>query len=180
MSANDDIARRVLDAGVYVVLATADASGVPWASPVWFAIQEPVTFFWVSYPGARHSENIAAQPRIAMVVFDSTVQPLTGQAVYMTANADQVTDPQEVAHAVDVFSLESRRQGLSALSLDEVTGSARLRMYRARVEDYWILDPGSARLRMYRARGEDYWILDPDSPYDVRVHVQPYVQGETV
>ena len=95
-----------------------------------------------------------------MVVFDSTVQPLTGQAVYMTANADQVTDPQEVAHAVDVFSLESRRQGLSALSLDEVTGSARLRMYRARVEDYWI--------------------LDPDSPYDVRVHVQPYVQGETV
>src|SRR4029453_19261791 len=34
---NDDIARAILDAGVYVVFATADAEGVPWASPVWFA-----------------------------------------------------------------------------------------------------------------------------------------------
>jgi hypothetical protein len=159
VSTNDDIARRVLHAGVYVVLATADAAGVPWASPVWFATETPSTFFWVSYPGARHSENIQVQPRIAMVVFDSTVPPLTGQAVYMTANAEQVTDPPEVAHAVDVFSLESQRQGLSALSLEEVTGSARLRMYRARVEDYWI--------------------LDPDIPHDKRVQVRPYGQGDS-
>ena len=34
---NDDIARAILDAGTYVVLATANADGVPWASPVWFA-----------------------------------------------------------------------------------------------------------------------------------------------
>jgi predicted pyridoxine 5'-phosphate oxidase superfamily flavin-nucleotide-binding protein len=38
---NDDIARTILDAGIYVVLATADADGVPWASPVWFA--QPVS-----------------------------------------------------------------------------------------------------------------------------------------
>ena len=36
---NDDIARAILDAGIYVVLATADADGVPWASPVWFATE---------------------------------------------------------------------------------------------------------------------------------------------
>ena len=37
---NDDIARAILDAGIYVVLATADADGVPWASPVWFATED--------------------------------------------------------------------------------------------------------------------------------------------
>jgi hypothetical protein len=159
VSTNDDVARVVVDSGVYVVLATADAQGVPWASPVWFAVEEPSTLFWVSYSGARHSQNIAAQPRIAMVVFDSTVRPLTGQAVYMTAYAEQVTRPEEVAHAVDVFSRESVRQGLDALALDAVTGSGRLRMYRARVEEFSI--------------------LDPDSPYDVRVQVQPFRPGNT-
>ena len=158
MSTNNDIARAILDAGAYVVLATADADGVPWASPVWFAQDESGTIFWVSYPGARHSRNIQAQPRIAMVVFDSTVEPLTGQAVYMTAYAAQLADLEEVAHAVDVFSRESVRQGMSALSLDDVTGTARLRIYRARIEEYSI--------------------LDPDSPYDVRVQVQPFEPGD--
>jgi Pyridoxamine 5'-phosphate oxidase len=38
--ANEDVARAILDAGSYVVLATADADGVPWASPVWYAMEE--------------------------------------------------------------------------------------------------------------------------------------------
>ena len=153
MSRNDDIARAILDDGVYVVLATADGDGGPWASPVWFAMEEPSTLFWVSYPGARHSRNIETRPQIAMVVFDSSVRPLAGQAVYMSAYAEQVTDPPEVTHGADVFSRESIRQGLTALSPAEVTGSARLRLYRARVEGHWI--------------------LDPDSPHDVRTQVHP-------
>ena len=72
---NDDIARAILDTGIYVVLATADADGVPWASPVWFAKEDYRELYWVSYLGARHSQNIAVRPQIAMVVFDSTVPP---------------------------------------------------------------------------------------------------------
>lgn len=37
---NDDIARAILDGVTYVVLATADTDGVPWASPVWFATED--------------------------------------------------------------------------------------------------------------------------------------------
>jgi hypothetical protein len=32
---------------------------------------------------------------------------------------------------------------------------------------------GDARLRLYRARVHEHSILDPDSPYDVRVAVTP-------
>ena len=71
---NDDIARAILDAGRYVVLATAAMpDGLPWASPVWFATEDYRELFWVSYPSARHSQNIGVRPQIAMVVFDSTV-----------------------------------------------------------------------------------------------------------
>ena len=138
---NDDTARAILDAGRYVVLATADADGVPWASPVWFATEDYHEVFWVSYPGARHSQNIAVRPRIAMVVFDSTAAPLTGQGVYMSATAEQVTDPAALEHGLGVFSRESARQEGEGFEVDQVTGDARLRLYRASVDEHSILDP---------------------------------------
>ena len=138
---NDDTAREVLDAGRYVVLATADADGVPWASPVWFATEDYREVFWVSYPGARHSQNIAVQPRIAMVVFDSTVPSGTGQGVYMSATAEQLTDPAAIEHGIGVFSRECVRQEAEEWKVDQVTGEARLRLYRASVHEHSILDP---------------------------------------
>jgi Pyridoxamine 5'-phosphate oxidase len=150
---NDDIARAILDAGRYMVLATANADGVPWPSPVWFAMEDYRELYWVSFPGARHSQNIAMRPQIAMVVFDSTVLPGTGQAVYMIAIAEQVTDPSAVDHGIGVVSRVSVRHGAGAFGPDQVTGEARLRLYRANVREFWI--------------------LDPDSPFDVRVEVSP-------
>ena len=151
---NDDIARAILDAGIYVVLATAGADGMPWASPVWFAKEDYRELYWVSYPGARHSQNIAVRPQIALVVFDSTVPAGTGQAVYMTATAEQLTDPAAIEHGIGVFSRESERQGAKEeWGPDQVTGDARLRLYRANVGEYSI--------------------LDPDVPFDVRVDVSP-------
>ena len=151
---NDDIARAILDAGIYAVLATADADGVPWASPVWFAKEDYRELYWVSYPGARHSQNIAVRPQIAIVVFDSTVPSGTGQGVYMTATAEQLSDPAAIERGIGAFSRESVRQ---------------------RVEEEWGPDrvSGKARLRLYRANLREYSILDPDVPFDVRVDVRP-------
>jgi hypothetical protein len=138
---NDDIAREVLDAIPFVVLATADADGTPWASPVWFAHEDYREIFWVSAPDARHSRNIAARSRIAMVAFDSTVVPNTGQAVYISATAEQVQDHGEIERGLAVFSRESVRQGMVEWGPERVSGEARLRLYRARVTGHSILDP---------------------------------------
>jgi nitroimidazol reductase NimA-like FMN-containing flavoprotein (pyridoxamine 5'-phosphate oxidase superfamily) len=148
---NDDIAQAVLDSNNYVVLATAAGDGTPWASPVWFAHAGYRELFWVSAPDARHSRNILARPRIAMVVFDSTVAPNTGQAVYMTATAGRVTDPAEVERGMAVFAARLGQE--DEWGTDRVTAPARLRLYRAAVDEHSILDPGS--------------------PYDVRVTVEP-------
>ncbi|WP_291415189.1 pyridoxamine 5'-phosphate oxidase family protein [Actinophytocola sp.] len=140
---NDDIARAVLDGTSYVVLATADAAGLPWASPVWFAHEDPRELFWVSFPGARHSRNLADRPELAMVVFDSTRPSAGAQAVYMSATAGQVTDPAEIERGIGVFSRVSVREGLEPWGPDRVTGGARLRLYRAQVTEHSILDPGA-------------------------------------
>src|ERR1700741_1827278 len=97
-----DTARALIDANAYMTLATADRDGRPWASPVWFAHEGYTTFYWVSRPGTRHSQNLDARPQLAIVIFDSTVPEGEGQAVYMEAEAELVP-ADEQSDAMDVF-----------------------------------------------------------------------------
>ena len=87
-----DAARRIIDTNSYLTLATADADGRPWATPVWFAQDRYTDYIWVSRPGARHSANIAARAEASIVIFDSTAPVGDGRAVYIEARAEQVPD----------------------------------------------------------------------------------------
>jgi nitroimidazol reductase NimA-like FMN-containing flavoprotein (pyridoxamine 5'-phosphate oxidase superfamily) len=55
--------RELISANRYMVLATADATGRPWISPVWFAPDDG-GFLWVSRPDSRHSRNLAERPEL--------------------------------------------------------------------------------------------------------------------
>jgi hypothetical protein len=125
-------ARAIIDGGRYMTLATADADGVPWASPVWYAPRGYAELFWVSYPDARHSRNLAVRPQLSIVIFDSAVAPGHGQAVYMEATAAETTD------GLDVFSTRSVAQGLGEWR--DLSGP--LRLYRAAVTRHWMLGEG--------------------------------------
>ncbi|RSM91648.1 pyridoxamine 5'-phosphate oxidase family protein [Kibdelosporangium aridum] len=148
----DAIARAVLDENSYMTLATADESGVPWASPVWFATENYRELYWLSSPTTRHSKNLAVRPKLSIVVFDSTVVPGAAQAVYMTGTAAQVPE-NDLEPALSVYSGVSVRSGLKEFGIDSVTGAARLRLYRATVTEHYI--------------------LDPDATIDVRIEVSP-------
>ena len=64
-------ARDIIEASRYLVLATADATGRPWSSPVYFAHIGFTEFYWVSSPEVTHSRNIAVRPEVGIAVFDS-------------------------------------------------------------------------------------------------------------
>jgi hypothetical protein len=125
-------ARAIIDGGRYMTLATADAAGVPWASPVWYAPRGYSELFWISWPDARHSRNLAERPQLSIVIFDSTVTPGHGQAVYMEAEAAETTD------GMEVFSARSVAQGLGEWK--DLDGP--LRLYRAVVSRHWMLGEG--------------------------------------
>jgi pyridoxine/pyridoxamine 5'-phosphate oxidase len=133
--------RETIDRNRYMTLATADAQGHPWASPVWFAHVDYREFLWVSDPEARHSRNLAERPELAIVFFDSRVFPDQAEAVYVTATAEQTTD------GIEAYSEQSVAQGLPAWTLEDVTGPARFRLYRATATERWILAQGSVRTR---------------------------------
>ena len=131
--------RRVIDANLYMTLGTADETGRPWASPVYFAHADYREFVWVSKPGARHSRNIAARPEVGIVVFDSHAPINTGGGVYMSATAEEVVgDDRE--RALAVFSARSVAHGGGEFGLEDVEPPAELRIYRATATEHWVLD----------------------------------------
>ena len=147
------LARAVLDSNRYMTLATASADGEPWASPVWMAPDDALrSFYWVSLPEARHSRNLAARPELAMVIFDSTVAPMQGKAVYLSALGGEVGDD-EVAAGLEVYSRRSVVQGIGEWGVERVTGEAPHRLYRAVVREASVLVPGDHPLHEGR-RGD--------------------------
>lgn len=132
-------ARTIIDTQLYLVLATADAAGRPWSSPVYFAHAGPAEFFWVSSPDATHSRNIATRPEVGMVIFDSGAAIGTGQGVYMSAVAEQVGADDDVARGIAVFSRRSLAHGGSAWTAADVQGDTGIRLYRAVVDAHWVL-----------------------------------------
>ena len=131
-------AERVLSSTRFMVLATADAAGTPWATPLWFAWNGRRHLYWVSRPGARHSVNIAERADVSLVVFDSQVAVGSASAFYARAAASLVPEG-EIEPGMAVFSHESEAQGLGPWSVERVTGDAELRLYRASLTDTWVL-----------------------------------------
>lgn len=134
------VARAIVDDNRYMVLGTADASGKPWATPVYYAADGYRDFYWVSALDRTHSRNVAARPEIAVVIFDSRVPIGEGQAVYMAAVAAELTGD-ELERGIEVFSRVSVSHGAKPWTLEDVRPPAALRLFRARASEHWVLDP---------------------------------------
>lgn len=133
-----DHARTILDANLYLTLGTVGADGRPWTAPVYFAPAGGWEFVWVSMTDARHSEHLAERPDVSLVVFDSTVRPYHGRAVYALGRAREVPED-EVDRAREVYPRPG--SGASSVNPEDVTGSSPYRFYRAVAEELWVLCP---------------------------------------
>jgi uncharacterized protein YhbP (UPF0306 family) len=131
-----DTARRIIDANRYLTLATADGTGRPWASPVYYTPDGAADFYWVSRPDSRHSRNIAERPEIAVVIYDSQVPIGDAEAVYFTAHAEQVAEP-DLARCAEIF--RSRLPEVASFVADRLRAPNPLRLFRARAVDASVL-----------------------------------------
>jgi hypothetical protein len=142
-----EVAREIVDSNSYMVLGTADAGGRPWACPVWYAPEGYAGFLWASKPGARHSRNLAARPELGIVIFDSSVIPGQGDAIYMEASAAVVAED-EIDEAIATFSRHGARDALPEWTRADVQGDAKHRLYRATATAQFVLDEHDERVRV--------------------------------
>jgi nitroimidazol reductase NimA-like FMN-containing flavoprotein (pyridoxamine 5'-phosphate oxidase superfamily) len=132
------VVRDIIEANRYLVLATADATGRPWTSPVYFAHIGIVEFYWVSAPDVTHSRNVEVRPEVSIVVLDSQAAIGTGQGVYMSGTA-KLLEGGETARGIEAFSRRSVADGGEEWAGEDVRPGAGLRLYRAIADAHWIL-----------------------------------------
>ena len=134
------VAKAIIDSNMYMVLGTADETGEPWATPVYYASAGFTEFYWVSSPEVRHSRNIAVRSRISIVIFNSQAVIGTGQGVYMSATAEHLAGS-DLDRGIELFSRTSLGHGGHEWKREDVQAPALYRLYRATAVEHWILDP---------------------------------------
>jgi hypothetical protein len=140
-------AREIIDANLYMVVATSDLSGQPWASPVYFAHRDYRDYFWISQPDATHSVNLRDRREVGIVIFDSTVKINTGRAVYIGGVGRELPahDPGE---GIEIFSKRSVGHGGSEVGVEDVSPPAHHRLYQATAEAIYALDEHDHRVEV--------------------------------
>jgi uncharacterized protein YhbP (UPF0306 family) len=136
------MAKNIIDTNMYMVLGTVDESGQPWVTPVYFACREYTEFYWMSSPEVRHSRNLAVRPQISIVVFDSQVSVGAGQAVYMSAAAEELTGI-DFDRGLDIYNgrfSNPADHGVRLIKSEDVQAPALYRLYRAIASEHWVLD----------------------------------------
>lgn len=93
---HDKRAAEIIKQIRYATLATVTPDGLPWNSPVAHEYDNDLNIYWVSDKEGQHSKNVTANKRVFIVIYDSTVPEGDGEGVYIQANVEQVTVPEEI------------------------------------------------------------------------------------
>src|SRR4051794_37568928 len=120
----------MLETNAYLTLGTVGPDGRPWTTPVYFIADGLIDFYWMSSTASLHSVHLAANPAVSLVVFDSTVAPYHGRALYAAASASQVSGA-GLTRALEVYPGPVARGG-SAVTVADVSDPSPWRLYRAR------------------------------------------------
>jgi hypothetical protein len=84
------------------------------------------------------------RPELGIAVFDSHEPINTGQGVYASAVAKELTGP-DAERAIEIFSRRSQGHGGDAWTLADVRAPAELRVYGATASDHSVIRPGMLR-----------------------------------
>jgi hypothetical protein len=136
-------ARAIIEANLYLTLGTVGPDGHPWTAPVYFSPLSDREFCWVSALDARHSRHLAERPQVSLVIFDSTVEPYHGRAVYAVGEARELSGS-DLDRALGAYPRPDGRD-LTPVTPEDVTPPAAYRLYLATASDMWVLCPRAPR-----------------------------------
>ncbi|MEK7164117.1 MAG: pyridoxamine 5'-phosphate oxidase family protein [Patescibacteria group bacterium] len=138
------ITKEIIKNNVYLSLATATKSS-PWVAPLYYAVDEKFTFYFISQLDSLHTKHILKNPQVAFAIFDSHQKEGTGNGVQGSGKA-YLLDQKELSEA--------------------------FKWYRT---TYVEMKPESfkspAPYRFFKIIPEHFYMLDPDAPTDKRVEI---------
>lgn len=140
------IVKDIIAKNQYLTLATVDAKGNPWASPVAYIYDEDFKFYWASMHSSRHQININHSPRIAFAVFDSTQKWGEGIGIQVEATVNQISLGELPKVTAMYFSRKypyGEATGPLVLGLKKLLQGSIYHFYKATPTKVWMPDPNA-------------------------------------
>lgn len=130
------IAQKIIDEIQYATIATVSTNGDPWNTPV-FCAHDGYTIYWSSHPKSTHSQNIAANGKAFITIYNSKASEGEGVGLYLRTTVRVLEDEKEIARALDLLG---KRRGKPFSHPEKFTDSGTQRIYEARPLRIWIND----------------------------------------
>lgn len=108
----------------YVLQLATSHGDQPWVCNVHFFADDNLNLYWMSDPATRHSEDIAANPRVAAAVAVNEAMPLIG--VQIEGDAEQL----EFTGHDDVLQRYAARHERDDFIKKAVSGELPFKLYR--------------------------------------------------
>ena len=131
-------AAGILKKIIYITLATVSKNGQPWNSPLYYAFDKDLNFYWASDHKSVHSRNIKTNSKVFCVVYDSTMKESTGEGVYFTGKAYELTEKKAILSALKV--MDERVGKTKERHAEKYFGKNPLRVYKVIPKVFWMND----------------------------------------
>lgn len=131
MNKSIEKAKQILAENIYCTVATTSISGIPWISPVFFGYDKDFNIYWISDKNSKHSQLIRQNPKVAIVIFNSQAAEGKGDAVYIEAEAYELTDENEVKEGVRIRDSRAKVEEFRVKKIEEVINDGVWRVYKA-------------------------------------------------
>ena len=125
--------QKLLKVVPYVTLATVCPDGNPWNTPVRGYFDDNLNLYWASWPQNQHSQNIAHNPSVFAVVYDSRAKEGAGIGVYMQMTAKLLTQKDDVVWARGIYTTNFGEN----LQHEPFLGECPRRLYKAVPHKIW-------------------------------------------
>jgi len=146
--------QKILDENLYMTISVSNSNGNPWIANLFYVYDKNYTFYWYSPKNSRHSHIIRTNPDVALAIFDSTATGDDVDAVYIQANAYEVSSKSELLKGLTLY-------GKKLLGTHFIRSYKAIEMFIKRYQDF----KGGSPLRMYKAVPKKVWKLAPSKAY---------------
>jgi len=98
-----EMAKAIIKENKYMVIATSDKSGRPWANPVFYAYDDKYDFYFLSAIDSVHAKNIIANFKVSIVIFDSKQKVGSSEAVQIEGSAS-IVKKENLERVIRIYS----------------------------------------------------------------------------
>lgn len=128
-------ARQLLATIRHIPLATVNEDGLPHNSPLFMAFDGNLHAYWASHTETQHSQNIARDGNVFLVVFDSR----EGHGgLYIRARATSLETAAEAQDGYELLKAEKEKLYGTMGELRGYIGDGPQRIYRAEPLQLWV------------------------------------------